>query len=194
MTTAVYMQVNRYFPSEIIQRSAIQQLLNESKILPSSVQWFIDRESKSDFEQLMTDIKNGSIQTVILYSLEQAFPSIASITDAFKWFSSKNMGFASVSQNIYFDQKSIRPATALLSSVLGLADHYQRMRQSEGIAKAKAKGLYRGKKPGSLKPGVDIKKVLRLRERGYNAKRIAKKLGLSESTVYRYFRISPKKE
>ena len=51
MTVAVYMQVDRFFPPEIIQRTAIQKWLAQNKIAHSSVQWFIDREAKTEFKQ-----------------------------------------------------------------------------------------------------------------------------------------------
>ena len=193
MTVAVYLQVNRFFPAEIAQRTAINKWLTENKIAPSSVQWFIDRESKSEFQQLSEDIKNGSIQAIILYSLEQAYPSLASITAAFELFTSKNMSFSVASQNMSFDQTNIKSATLLLNAALSLSDYHYRIKQAEGIAKAREKGLYRGKKPGAIKPGVDMKKVSRLRERGFTAKRIAKKIGVCESTVYRYFRMLSQK-
>jgi len=193
MTVAVYMQVNRFFPHELTQRAEIQKVLTQAKIAPSSVQWFIDRESKSEFQQLSEDIKNGSIQTVIMYSLEQAYPSIEEITAAIGLLSSKNMTFVSASQNIFLDPSSIESAYSLLSIALNLAANYKRMKQAEGIAKAQAKGLYKGKKPGATKPGFDPKKILRWKARGWNAKRIAQKLGVCESTVFRYLRMFSKK-
>lgn len=193
MTVAVYMQVDRFFPPEIIQRAEIQKLLARSKISPSSVHWFIDREDKNEFRQLHDDIRAGSIKTVIMYSLEQAYPSIASITDALELMSSKEMSFAAVSQNIFLDKDSLSPAVSLLNVALNLADHHKRVRQKLGIEKAQAKGLYKGKKPGATKPGVDIKKAVRWKARGWNAKRIAEKLGVAESTVFRYLRIQREK-
>lgn len=193
MTVAVYMQVNRFFPSEVVQRGVIYNWLAQNKIDRLPIQWFIDRESKSEFQQLSEDIKNGSIRTFVIFSLEQAYPSLASITAAFELFTSKNMSFSVASQNMFFDQTNIKSATLLLNTALSLSDHYYRIKQAEGIAKAREKGLYRGKKPGAIKPGVDIKKVSRLRERGFTAKRIAKKIGVCESTVYRYFRMLSQK-
>jgi hypothetical protein len=106
---------------------------------------------------------------------------------------SKEMSFASVSQNIFLDKDSLGPAVSLLNVAFKLADHHKRVRQKIGIEKAKAKGLYKGKKPGATKPGVDIKKAVRWKARGWSAKRIAVKLGVAESTVFRYLRIQREK-
>jgi len=190
MTVAVYLQVDRFFPSEIEQRGVIHKWLAQNKIDHSAIQWFIDREDKTELEQLNRDIDNGAVKTLVMYSLEQAFTSIASITSAIAVFASKNMSFASVSQDISFDQESIKSAHSILTVILTLADHHKRVRQKIGIEKAQAMGLYKGKKPGSTKPGFDPKKILRWKARGWTAKRIAKKLGVAESTVFRHLRLS----
>lgn len=193
MTVAVYMQINRFFPSEIIQRTAIQKWLAQNKTAQSSVQWFIDREDKSEFQQMSDDIEHGAVEMVVMYSLEQAFPSIDSIKDAFALLAAKNTAFAVVSQGMFFEARSIKSVQLLLSVVSELAWHHYKVRHAKGVAEGQAKGRYKGRKPGSLKPGVDLKKVLRLHERGYKAERIAKRVGVTVCTIYRYIRVYSKK-
>jgi DNA invertase Pin-like site-specific DNA recombinase len=53
-------------------------------------------------------------------------------------------------------------------------------RQMEGIAKAKEKGVYKGRKPS-----VDVEKVKELRDSGMGASAIAKELGIGRASVYR---------
>ena len=53
-------------------------------------------------------------------------------------------------------------------------------RQAEGIAKAKAKGVYRGRKPS-----IDTTKIQSLKSDGLGATAIAKELGISRVSVYR---------
>ena len=50
----------------------------------------------------------------------------------------------------------------------------------EGIAKAKEKGVYKGRKPS-----VDVQKVKELRDTGMGASAISKELGISRASVYR---------
>jgi DNA invertase Pin-like site-specific DNA recombinase len=52
--------------------------------------------------------------------------------------------------------------------------------QAEGIAKAKAKGVYRGRKSS-----IDIEKVKKLNSEGKGASVIAKELGIGRASVYR---------
>jgi DNA invertase Pin-like site-specific DNA recombinase len=56
----------------------------------------------------------------------------------------------------------------------------RRERQTEGIAKAKAAGVYKGRKPT-----VDTAAVRSLREQGLGGSEIAKKLGIGRASVYR---------
>ena len=53
-------------------------------------------------------------------------------------------------------------------------------RQLEGIAKAKDKGVYKGRKPT-----IDVQKVKELRDTGLGASKIAKELGIGRAFVYR---------
>ena len=53
-------------------------------------------------------------------------------------------------------------------------------RQMEGIAKAKEKGVYKGRKPS-----VDAGKVKELRDSGLGASAIAKEMGIGRASVYR---------
>ena len=53
-------------------------------------------------------------------------------------------------------------------------------RQMEGIAKAKEKGVYKGRKPS-----VDVARVRELNDSGIGASAIAKELGIGRASVYR---------
>lgn len=55
-------------------------------------------------------------------------------------------------------------------------------RQREGIAKAKAEGKYKGRKPTVRNRSVEI---IKLKEEGLGASAIAKKLGVGRASVYR---------
>jgi DNA invertase Pin-like site-specific DNA recombinase len=57
-------------------------------------------------------------------------------------------------------------------------------RQAAGIAVAKEKGIYTGRKKGSLKAKPE--RARELNEKGLNAKEIANALNVSERTVFRY--------
>jgi DNA invertase Pin-like site-specific DNA recombinase len=74
----------------------------------------------------------------------------------------------------------------LLFTVIGAIAEFERgmmlERQREGIAKAKAEGKYRGRKPTAV---AKANVVRELHEKGIGATEIAKQLGIGRASVYR---------
>jgi DNA invertase Pin-like site-specific DNA recombinase len=84
------------------------------------------------------------------------------------------------------------PMSHLLLSVMGAFAEFERAlireRQREGIALAKGRGAYRGRKK-ALSP----EQVAALRERlgqGVSKAQVARDLGISRETLYQYLRIA----
>lgn len=78
------------------------------------------------------------------------------------------------------------PTAKLILNVLGSIAQFEREmmleRQREGIAKAKAEGKYKGRKPIADTQRIE---VLRLTAEGLTKAAIASKLNIGEATVYR---------
>jgi DNA invertase Pin-like site-specific DNA recombinase len=76
------------------------------------------------------------------------------------------------------------PAGKAFLQMLGVFAEFEtalrKERQMEGIAKAKAAGVYRGRKPS-----VDVDKVKALHAKGMGASAIAAELGIGRASVYR---------
>lgn len=82
------------------------------------------------------------------------------------------------------DTKS--PTGKLMLTMFGAMAQFEREmmleRQREGIAKAKAEGKYKGRKPTVMAQANEIKK---LKAEGVGATKIAKKLNIGRASVYR---------
>jgi DNA invertase Pin-like site-specific DNA recombinase len=78
------------------------------------------------------------------------------------------------------------PTGELVLTVIGGIAQFERQmmleRQREGIAKAKAEGKYKGRKPTAR---AKTQEVLDLRAKGVKANAIAKNLGIGRASVYR---------
>ena len=78
------------------------------------------------------------------------------------------------------------PSGRLMFNMLGSIAQFERElmleRQREGIAKAKAEGKYKGRKPTARAKGSEVK---RLKLEGVGPSAIAKQLGISRASVYR---------
>lgn len=74
----------------------------------------------------------------------------------------------------------------LMFTVIGAVAAFEREllleRQREGIAKAKAEGKYRGRKPTARARGAE---VLALKAQGVRPTDIARRLGIARASVYR---------
>ena len=74
----------------------------------------------------------------------------------------------------------------LVMQVLGAVSEFEREimleRQREGIAKAKAEGKYKGRKPTAREKSTE---VLSLKKQGMGPTAIAKQLGIGRASVYR---------
>lgn len=74
----------------------------------------------------------------------------------------------------------------LMLNVLGAVAQFEREmmleRQREGIAKAKAEGKYRGRQPTAQQMAPEVRELV---SSGESKRQVAKKLGISERSVYR---------
>ncbi len=68
----------------------------------------------------------------------------------------------------------------MLASIAEFEADIRRERQREGIDRAKAAGVYKGRKPS-----VDADAVRELHSQNVGATEIAKKLGIGRASVYR---------
>jgi DNA invertase Pin-like site-specific DNA recombinase len=84
------------------------------------------------------------------------------------------------------DLDTATPTGKLILNLLGSIAQFEREltleRQREGIAKAKAEGKYKGRKPTARAKGLEVK---RLRLKGVGTSAIARRLGISRASVYR---------
>ena len=76
------------------------------------------------------------------------------------------------------------PAGTAFLQMLGVFAQFEtalrRERQMEGIAKAKAAGVYKGRKPS-----VDVAQVRQMKAEGVGPAEIARRLGIGRASVYR---------
>jgi DNA invertase Pin-like site-specific DNA recombinase len=79
------------------------------------------------------------------------------------------------------------PTGKLLLDMLGAVAEFERSiireRQAEGIARAKARGVYKGRTPV---PDETINQAQQLITQGIPKARVARQLGISRSTLYKY--------
>jgi DNA invertase Pin-like site-specific DNA recombinase len=95
-----------------------------------------------------------------------------------------------VKENMNFTAGNDDPRSTLMFTMLSAFAQFERAlikeRQREGIALAKAKGVYKGRKPA-----LNADRIAQLREKastGANRTKLAKEFGISRETLYQYIR------
>jgi DNA invertase Pin-like site-specific DNA recombinase len=68
----------------------------------------------------------------------------------------------------------------LLGCFAEFETNLRKERQAEGIAKAKAAGVYKGRPPS-----IDVTKIRDMKKKGFGASEIAKALKIGRASVYR---------
>ena len=74
--------------------------------------------------------------------------------------------------------------TSLLFGIAEIELHHTRERQAAGIALAKKRGVYTGRRPGTTK--APPTRARALRKQGLTVPEIAQALGVKERTAYNY--------
>jgi DNA invertase Pin-like site-specific DNA recombinase len=104
---------------------------------------------------------------------------------------SKDVKVQFIKENLTFTEED-SPAANLLLSVMGAFSEFERAlireRQMEGIALAKKRGAYRGRKRSLSQDQIeDMKQRI---ANGDKKSHVAKDLGISRETLYQYLRES----
>jgi DNA invertase Pin-like site-specific DNA recombinase len=191
-SVAAYVRVSTIGQNEAGQRAEIERWLAGNGINLKQVRWFVDKGKSGDdlkrpaFEQLQFAVFIGEVGTIVTYKLDRLSRSLRDGINTLCEWCDKGLRVVSVTQQIDFNGTVGKMIAAVLLGVAEMEQQTRRERQAAGIAEAKKRGVYVGRKPGTTK--AEPKRALRLRKQGLKAGEIAKSLGVTRNTVFRYFR------
>ena len=137
------------------------------------------REGRQELATLLEFIRAGD--TLVVTRFDRLARSLDDLQGIVKILRDKGAHLRATEQQV----DTSTPAGTAFLQMLGVFAEFEtnirRERQMEGIAKAKAKGVYTGRKPS-----IDAAEVRRLRDQeGMGATEIARKLGIARTSVYR---------
>lgn len=121
---------------------------------------------------------------VVVHSIDRLARDLGDLQRLLERLNAKGVSVTFETERLSFSASSEDPFARLQLQLLGAFSQFERAiirkRQAEGIAKAKAKGVYRGRQP-SIAPD----QVKELHRAGLGATAIAKQLGIGRASVYR---------
>lgn len=120
--------------------------------------------------------------TLMVTRLDRLARSGADLHDIVVKLNAKGVGFRCLQQGAVDTTSSMgKLVLAMLAAIAEFETDLRRERQRDGIDKAKAAGVYKGR-PVSIEGA----KVREMRERGLGAAAIARELGIGRASVYRH--------
>ncbi len=161
---------------------------------------FIDKitgstKERPQLQQMLDYVRYGDM--VIVHSLDRLARNFDDLLAIIKELNQKGVSFKSLQENITINATGNNPIDVLILHIFGAIAQFNRSlireAQREGIAKAKARGVYKGRKPSltSEKQAV-IERRLAQKEKdlqSYKAisyQSIADEVGFSLATLNRY--------
>lgn len=155
---------------------------------------FIDQASGKDtqrpqLETMLAFVREGD--TVVVHSMDRLARNLDDLRRLVQQLTRRGIRIEFVKEGLTFTGED-SPMAHLMLSVMGAFAEFERSllreRQREGIALAKQRGAYRGRKPSLTATQVtDLKRRIAAGER---KAQVARELGVSRETVYQYLRAS----
>ena len=141
--------------------------------------------TRPQLQAILAFVRDGD--TVIVHSMDRLARNLEDLRRLVRELTGRGVAVEFVKEQLVFSGED-SPMATLLLSVLGAFAEFERAlireRQLEGIALAKARGAYTGRKP-SLTPGQA--EALRARAAAGEPKAaLAREFGISRQTLYQY--------
>jgi DNA invertase Pin-like site-specific DNA recombinase len=136
------------------------------------------RARRTELQTLLDFIRKGD--TLVVSRVDRLARSIADLQDIVRTLKNKGAALKATEQPIDTSTAAGKAFLDMLGVFAEFETNLRRERQLEGIAKAKAAGVYKGRKPS-----IDASAIKQLKEQGLGATEIAKRVKIGRASVYR---------
>ena len=137
------------------------------------------REGRQELETLLAFLRAGDV--LMVTRIDRLARSMRDLQNIVHDLRERGVALKATEQPIDTGNAAGKCFLDMLGVFAEFETNLRRERQLEGIAKAKAKGVYAGKgRPRK----IDREEVARLKAEGLNPTQIAKQLGINRTTVY----------
>lgn len=157
-----------------------QELLGCEKVFEEKVSG--SSKERKALADLMDWVREGD--TVLVWSIDRLARDLRDLQDIVSGLNKKGVSISFISEGLSFSADKNDAFAKLQLQMMGAFAEFERSiirkRQAEGIAKAKERGVYNGRKAT-----IDRNEIDRLKSVGLSPTLIAKKLGIGRASVYR---------
>ncbi len=138
-------------------------------------------QSRSELKILLEFLREGD--ALVVTRVDRLARSIHDLQNIVHELHEKGVTLKATEQPIDTGTAAGKAFLDMLGLFAEFETNLRKERQAEGIAKAKAKGVYKGRKPS-----IDAEKVRQMKADGLGATAIAKEMGISRVSVYRFLK------
>jgi DNA invertase Pin-like site-specific DNA recombinase len=143
------------------------------------------RDGRTELETVLSFLRSGD--TLVVTRIDRLARSLLDLEGIVRELASKGVHLKALEQPVDTSTSAGKAFLQMLGVFAEFETALRRERQMEGIAKAKAAGVYKGRKPS-----VDVARARELREAGMGPSAIAKALKVGRTSVWRALaRIDP---
>lgn len=186
-----------------VRTSSIDQRTDRQRVNEEDFDWIIEDKISGSVEffkrpggeQLKKLIDDGMVSSISIWSIDRSGRNLLDILQTLKYCTEKKIQVNFLSQGLRTLDEDGRenPIAKMVISILGVIAEMQREQireaQAQGIALAKARNAYHGRKQNTKETIADFLKkpknikAIELLKKGYKGSEVAKILGISKTTV-----------
>ena len=142
--------------------------------------------NRPQLQEMISWVRDGDV--VYVHSMDRLARSLIDLREIVQKLTDKGVTVLFVKENMEFSRDESDPFKELMLNMMGAFAEFERnlmlSRQREGIAKAKAAGKYKGRKPSLTVKQAD--EMRSLADAGVPKSKLARQFGVSRDTVYEY--------
>ncbi len=180
MATYGYARVSTTDQDLAIQEAALRSAGCE--IVRSEKRSGTSTEGRTELQTLIDFARKGD--AIVVTRIDRLARSIADLAGIVRTLENKGVSLRATEQPIDTGTAAGRAFLQMLGVFAEFETAIRKERQMEGIAKAKAEGVYKGRKPS-----IDTEQVRALSAEGVGATEIARRLGIGRASVYRVLEV-----
>ncbi|SMX23647.1 recombinase family protein [Boseongicola aestuarii] len=145
----------------------------------------VDLKAREKLTEALDYLREGD--TLVVTKLDRLARSVAHLLSTIQELEDKGATLRILDMSVDTGTPNGRLMLNLLGSIAQFEREIMLERQREGIARAKAAGKYKGRKPTAK---AKAEEVFKLKEAGAGATEIARQLGIGRASVYRILNAS----
>lgn len=140
------------------------------------------KRNREALAQMIEFARDGD--EVIVWSIDRLARDLRDLQDIIQRLNDKGVSVSFLKEKLVFSGDADDAFARLQLQMMGAFAEFERniirQRQAEGIARAKARGVYKGRKKT-----IDVNRIMKMKADGHSVTEIAELVGVSRMTVYR---------